>query len=131
MTEIVERHIAVAIDTEIIQEVLYRYGAIGRWQIGATMATDLLDIIPTVYPILVADTRKAVELFNQYAKQGVKARDLIHVAVMSNNGLMDLIHVAVMSNNGLMKIISTDAHFDRVEGIVRLDPQTMFAEKER
>jgi hypothetical protein len=30
-----------------------------------------------------------------------------------------------------MKIISTDAHFDRVEGIVRLDPQTMFAEKER
>ena len=114
MTEIVERHIAVAIDTEIIQEVLYRYGAIGRWQIGATMATDLLDIIPTVYPILVADARKAVELFKQYAKQGVKARDLIHVAVMSNNGLM--------------KIISTDAHFDRVEGIVRLDPQTMFAE---
>jgi hypothetical protein len=27
-----------------------------------------------------------------------------------------------------MKTISTDAHFDRVEGIVRLDPQTMFAE---
>lgn len=114
MTEITEGHIAVAIDTEIIQEVLYRYGAIGRWQIGATMATNLLDIVPTVYPILVADVRKAVELFKRYAKQGVKARDLIHVAVMSNNGLT--------------KIISTDTHFDRVENIVRLDPQTMFTE---
>ncbi len=114
MTEIVEGHIAVAIDTEIIQEVLYRYGVLGRWQIGATMATNLLDIVPTVYPVLVADVRKAVELFKRYAKQGVKARDLIHVAVMSNNGLT--------------KIISTDAHFDRVEGIARLDPQMMFAE---
>ena len=117
MTEIAEGHIIVAIDTEIIQEVLYRYGALGHWQIGATMATSLLDIVPTVYPILVADAREVVELFKRYAKQGVKARDPIHVAVMSNNALT--------------KIISTDAHFDRVEGIVRLDPQTMFAEKGR
>ena len=114
MTEIAEGRIPVAIDTEIIQEVLYRYGAIGHWQIGATMATNLLDVVPTVYPVLVADVRKAVELFKQYAKRGVKARDLIHVAVMLNNELT--------------KIISTDVHFDRVEGIARLDPQTMFAE---
>jgi hypothetical protein len=33
-----------------------------------------------------------------------------------------------MLNNGLTKVISTDAHFDCIEGIVRLDPQTMFAE---
>jgi len=114
MTEIAEGRIPVAIDTEIIQEVLYRYGAIGHWQIGATMATNLLDVVPTICPVLVADVRKAVELFKQYAKRGVKARDLIHVAVMLNNELT--------------KIISTDVHFDRVEGIARLDPQTMFAE---
>jgi len=114
MTEIAEGRIAAAIDTESIQEVLCRYGAIGHWQIGATMATNLLDVVPTVYPVLVADVRKAVELFKQYAKRGVKARDLIHVAVMLNNELT--------------KIISTDVHFDRVEGIARLDPQTMFAE---
>ena len=78
------------------------------------MATDLLDIVSTIYPVLVADAHKTIELFKRYAKQGVKARDLVHVAVMSNNGLT--------------KIISTDAHFDRVEGIARLDPQTMFAE---
>lgn len=114
MTEVAEGRIPVAIDTEIIQEVLGRYGAIGRWQIGATLATNLLDVVPTVYPVLVADVRKAVELFKQYAKRGVKARDLIHVVVMLNNELT--------------KIISTDVHFDRVEGIARLDPQTMFAE---
>ena len=117
MTEIAEGRIAVAIDTEIIQEILYRYGALERWRIGTTMATNLLDIVPTVYPVLVADARKSVELFRRYAKQGVKARDLVHIAVMSNTGLT--------------KIISTDVHFDCIEGIVRLDPQTMFAEKGR
>ena len=40
----------------------------------------------------------------------------------------DVIHVAVMQNNGLTEIISTDAHFDLIEGITRLDPKTLFAE---
>jgi len=115
VTEIAEGRIAVAIDTEIVQEVLYRYGAIGRWQIGATMASDLLDIVPTVYPVTVSDARRSIELFKRYAEQGVKARDLIHIAVMLNHGLN--------------QIISADAHFDRVEGIVRLDPQVMFSER--
>jgi len=34
----------------------------------------------------------------------------------------------VMQNNGLSKIISTDAHFDLIEEIKRLDPKTLFAE---
>jgi predicted nucleic acid-binding protein len=114
MTEIAEGRITVAIDTEIVQDVLYRYGAVGRWVIGVRMASDLLVIVPTVYPVAVPDVRRSIELFKQYAEQGVKARDLIHAAVMLNHGLT--------------QIISADAHFDRVEGIVRLDPQTVFSE---
>jgi len=117
MTEIVEGRVAVAIDTEIIQEILYRYGALQCWEIGARLVENLLDIVPQVYPILIADVRTAIALFRKYAPQGVKARDTIHAAVMFNNGLA--------------KIISTDAHFDRIEGIVRLDPQTLFAQAHR
>lgn len=60
----------VAVDTEIIQEILHRYGAIGAPQIGITMARNLLDIVPTIYPITVADARVTIELFEKCARQG-------------------------------------------------------------
>ncbi|MDA2921047.1 PIN domain-containing protein, partial [Desulfobacterota bacterium AH_259_B03_O07] len=98
MTEIAEGRMEVVIDTEIIQEVLYRYGAIREWQIAVTIANNLLTIMPKIYPIFPADIRLAVKLFEQYASKGVTARDVIHIAVMHNNGLT--------------QIISTDTHFD-------------------
>lgn len=115
LTEIANGGLNVVIDTEVIQEVLYRYGAIQRWQIGVQMAENLLDLIPTVLPVTVKDIETAVSLFAQYAPQGVKARDMLHTAIMQNHQLTD--------------IISTDTHFDQIEGITRLGPQTLFAAK--
>ncbi len=34
----------------------------------------------------------------------------------------DVIHAAVMFNNGISKMISTDKHFDVIMGIRRIDP---------
>lgn len=45
--------------------------------------------------------------------QGVKARDLLHTAVMQTHQLTH--------------IISTDTHFVQIDGIARLDPQILFA----
>ena len=112
MTEIAYGRLDVAIDTEIIQEVLYRYGALRRWEIGVTMARNLLDLVPTVFPVSVAEMKTAVSLFSQYAPQGVKARDLLHTAVMQHNNLTH--------------IISADTHFNQIEGITRLDPQMLY-----
>jgi len=112
ITEIAEGRMDVAIDTEIIQEVLYRYGAVREWQIAVTMANNLLTIMPRIYPINPDDIRLAVKLFEQYASKGVTARDVIHIAVMHNNGLT--------------QIISTDTHFDYIEDIKRLDPKALF-----
>lgn len=53
-----------------------------------------------------------VEFVAEYGPQGVAARDVIHVAVMPSQGLT--------------QIISTDAHFDQFESIMRLDPQDLF-----
>jgi uncharacterized protein len=111
MTQIAEGKLSVAIDTEIIQEVLYRYGSLREWSIATSMSTNLLKLVPTIYSVTQADIRRAVQLFSDYGPRGITARDLIHVAVMQNHGLT--------------QIISTDAHFDRIVGITRLDPQIL------
>jgi len=113
MEEVAEGRLAVAIDAETIQEILYRYGELQQWEAGEMLATSLLELVPTVYPVSQEDARLAVDLFRRYAPQGIKARDLIHAAVMVNRGLT--------------RIISTDRHFDRIAGIVRLDPQALFS----
>lgn len=112
MTQIAAGELVAAIDAEIIQEILYRYGALQRWDIAVAMATNLLKLVPTIYPVTGADIHLTVELFEQHAHHGIKARDLIHAAVMQHNGIS--------------RIISTDKHFDQMDGIVRLDPQELY-----
>jgi hypothetical protein len=113
LTQVARGQIAAAIDTEIIQEILYRFGALQKWETAVTMANSLLELIPVIYPIRATEASLSVELFEQYAPKGPTARDMIHVAVMRNNGIN--------------RIISTDTHFERFEGITRLDPLHLFS----
>jgi predicted nucleic acid-binding protein len=114
MTEVAEGRLPVAIDAEAVQEILYRYGELQQWETGLTLASSLLDLAPTVYPVSLDVVRLTLDLFRQYAPQGIKARDLIHVAVMRSQGLT--------------RIISTDRHFDQIAGIVRVDPQALWSQ---
>jgi len=66
-------------------------------------------LIPQVLPVTQADIRLVLRLIPQYPT--LQARDLVHVAVMLNNGLSH--------------ILSTDAHFDRVNEIQRIDPHDL------
>ena len=111
MSQITAGALDVAIDTEIVQEVLHRYGALRRYAEAVRMANHLLTLIPHVIPVTEADMRVAVALFQQHALHGVPARDLIHAAVMQNHGLT--------------QIISPDTHFDNIAGITQLDPLTL------
>ena len=111
LTEIADGRLDVVIDAEIIQELLYRYGAIQQWSLGVQIAENLLDLIPVVLPVTAEDMRTAVSLFARYAPQGVKARDLLHTAVMHNHHLTH--------------IISIDNHFDLIDGLTRLTPQKL------
>lgn len=112
MQQVTEGRLPVAIDAEIIQEVLYRYGSLQRWDIAVKMAENLLELVPRVYPISLDDVRRAVDLYQKLAPDGVTARDVLHVAVMQSQGLTH--------------IISTDTHFNRVEGLTRVDPQGLY-----
>ncbi|MCB9159181.1 MAG: hypothetical protein H6644_04880 [Caldilineaceae bacterium] len=68
------------IDTEIVQEILFRFGAIERWQTGVQLATNLLALTPSVLPVTVGEMETAVTLFGRYGPSGVKARDVVHAA---------------------------------------------------
>jgi predicted nucleic acid-binding protein len=114
MSAIVNDMLRAAIDTEIVQEILHRYGALRRYAEAVAIAQDLLSVVNLVYPVTLRDIRRALELFSAYSAQGVQARDTIHAAVMQNNGIR--------------AIISADQHFDLIEEIERIDPQDFASE---
>jgi len=111
---IVEGRFSAAIDAEIVQEILYRFGALNRRELGARVARDTMAIIPTIYPVNAEDASRAVDLFEQYSEQRLPARDCLHAAVMLGRGLSS--------------ILSTDSHFDTVTGLTRVDPLSLFRE---
>jgi predicted nucleic acid-binding protein len=76
------------------------------------MANSLMQLVPEIYPIDLEDIRCAVSLFQTYGPKGITARDVLHAAVMMNRGLKE--------------ILSTDFHFDLIEGITRVDPEHLF-----
>jgi hypothetical protein len=112
MTEIAAGRVQVVIDAEVIQEILHRYGAMGRHADAVNMAQDLMGLVPQVLPVTAADMQTAVTLFQQYGPQGVRARDTIHAAVMQNHGVT--------------QVISSDTHFDLISGLTRLDPIALY-----
>lgn len=113
LREIADGRLSAAINTEIIQEILYRYGALQEWEVAAEMASSLLDLVPTIFPVTVTEAAATVALFAEYGPQSVTARDALHVAVMQSHGLT--------------QIISTDRHFDQIPAVERLDPRALFA----
>jgi predicted nucleic acid-binding protein len=91
-------------DAETFQEILHRYGAVGRPDdIDAAFAA-LNGVVDTVYPIEMADVERARRLLRTPSR--LSARDAIHVAVMQGRDIE--------------RIMSFDTGFDGVAGIVRV-----------
>lgn len=91
---------------EVHQEILHRYLSLRLRPMAQTVSSDFQDAVPDVLPVRIEDIAQARHLSVRYPT--LPARDLIHAAVMLNNGLS--------------RIISADHHFDGVEGIRRIDP---------
>lgn len=115
MEAIVEGRINAVIDTEIIQEILYRYGAIRRRELGARLAEDVLAIVPTVYSVTPEDARESIELFKRHNTSDISPRGCLHAAVMLNRGIES--------------IISVDEDFNAMEGVKRIDPLALYQQE--
>lgn len=99
-------------DAEVFQELLHRYLSLRRWTEGREVLAAFSDLMrDRVAAVTIADLESAAE--SASAHPGADARDLLHVAVMTRLGSSS--------------IVSADRHFDRFEGIVRLDPGNVAA----
>jgi hypothetical protein len=90
--------------TEVLQEILYRYVGLRRPEIAVEVYDLFVGLCSTVFPVTLADTDRARDLVRAGARASVR----------------DLLHAAVMLNNGVETIASHDGGFDEVKGIERL-----------
>ena len=91
--------------TEVLQEILYRYAALGRRDLGVAVYDAFVEICPIVLPVALADTDLARDLVNDHAECGVR----------------DAIHAAVMINHDVKTVASFDTGFDEIPGVSRME----------
>jgi predicted nucleic acid-binding protein len=90
--------------TEVLQEILYRYTALKRFDLARQVYELFVLLVPVVYPVTLADTDRAKQLV--CGGGGIGVRDAIHAAVMLNNDVHD--------------IATFDAGFDLIPEVRRL-----------
>ena len=102
-----ENPLAFVTDAEVLQELVHRYVASGRWALGREVLEGFAEVMhDRIEPVHAADIQLAARLADRHP--GISARDLVHAAVMQRVGAE--------------RIISVDTDFDRLPGITRLDP---------
>jgi uncharacterized protein len=94
----------ICTSTEVLQEILYRYSALKRLDLAASVYDLFVQLCPTVLPVTLADTDRAKSLL--VGAPGTSARDAVHAAVMLNH---DVVEIATF-----------DEAFDRIDGVSRL-----------
>ena len=97
---------APVVNTEVVQEILYRYVMIEKGDTGLSICRDIEALEVDILPVTKADMKRTFELFERYKSKKLPPRDLIHAAVMINNGLSN--------------IVSADTHFDSIKEIKRV-----------
>jgi predicted nucleic acid-binding protein len=86
--------------------------SLGLPQMAQQASVQLETIIPATLPVTLADIRRVRQLAVRYS--ALKARDLVHAAVMLENGIS--------------RILSTERHFDQMPEIERMDPRDFGSE---
>lgn len=90
--------------TEVLQEILYRYSAIGRRDLACEVYDLFVAMCPEVLPVTLADTDRASSLLRE--TPGISARDAVHAGVMLNHGIRS--------------IATFDAGFGAISGVQRV-----------
>ncbi len=102
-----DEKITAVTDTEVFQEILYRYFMIGKGKDGLETVRDFLVIVSDILSVTKREVETTFELLKKYPDLPPR----------------DHIHVAVMINNDIREIISTDKHFDQIREVSRVDPK--------
>jgi len=98
--------VQATIDAEMLQEILHRYRAIGRWEDGK----QVYDLTRQLFPVVIPVTADVLD----------RARRLLdtELQIMAR----DALHAAVVMEEHLDGVCSYDRDFDRIAGLVRSEP---------
>ena len=100
--------VEASIDAEVLQEILHRYRAIGRWADGRAVYDSTRRLFPQVIPITVELLDEARNLMDGYPN--LMARDALHAAAVRQSGAEAL--------------LSYDRGFDLIDDFARMEPAT-------
>ena len=98
--------IAAVTDTEVHQEILHRYAALGDRRRAVEVSRLFLQAVPEVLAVTKDDVERTIALLEAHADLPVR----------------DAVHAAVMVRHGLRRVISADRHFEDIPGLERIDP---------
>jgi predicted nucleic acid-binding protein len=98
--------VEICSNTEVLQEILYRYAALQRRDLAGTVYDLFVQLCPVILPVALADTDRARQL-------------MVGIPELS---IRDAIHAAVMLNHDVSSIATFDRGFDLVPGITRSTP---------
>ena len=99
------------IDSELHQEILYRYSHIGKWDTAISLLSDLQKMNIHTLPIGKEETSSIIDFSKKYIDTGIPPRDIVHAAVMNINNIE--------------KIITADKDFDKIQEVERIDPNDL------
>jgi uncharacterized protein len=111
--DIRDGRISATISAEVVQEILHRFVAIRRPELGAALARHALDLFSPILAITHAVMDRMPGLIEQYP--ALAARDLVHVATCLEYGIAE--------------IVSTDRGFDTVAELRRIAPESVAARR--
>ncbi len=83
---LIARQEKLATNTEVFQEILHRYAAIGRLDAIQAAFDAVLGLVDEVFPIELENVERAKTIL-----LGKSARDAIHVAVMEQRGIQQIL----------------------------------------
>jgi predicted nucleic acid-binding protein len=107
----VARRVSLVTDSEVLQEILYRYFSLQQPDIARELHEAATGLCDEVLPVSERTTARARELLIQYPK--LSARDAIHIASMEEAGVQ--------------RLLSADRDFDDVTEVRRIDPAEFLA----
>jgi predicted nucleic acid-binding protein len=107
----VARRVSLVTDSEVLQEILYRYFSLQKPDIAREVYEAATGLCDAVLPVSEGTTARARELLVHYP----------------NLSARDAIHVASMEEAGLRRLLSTDGDFDAVTEVRRVGPAEFLA----
>ena len=112
MSEIAHGRLSVAIDVEVVREILDRLGRAGERERAHLLIESLMEIVSIQFPLEARDLQLAADFCR-----------MPRVMPLRPSGC---IHLAVMQHHGLNTILSLDPAYDGFPNITRVNPQTLY-----